>query len=108
MSPYFADLFAALPGGRGTTRRRFTIRTSKKAIPREIDQLRRAFDRSAAHGDGATAVEVSVDRGCFLVAIETSASERRAVRECEDLFAVAWYDAFGQRSSPHMLWSSDQ
>lgn len=109
MSPYLADLMTARPRRREPEPRTFILRTSWVATPRGVDQLRRAFARTATDfSENVTGVEVSADRGCFLVAIETCALERRLVRECEELFAVAWYDAFGERSSPHVSWSSER
>ncbi len=46
-------------------------------------------------------VEVSGPSGSLVVVIDFVGAPAVAVRECERLFAVAWYDAFGVRGSTY-------
>lgn len=83
--------------------RRYEIRTAKRATPQDVERLRRAFGRMLSQGaEDVRAVEVSTLRGCFRVAMEAVGSARQVRRDGEKLFADAWYDAFGPRSSAHI------
>ena len=83
--------------------RTYEIRTSKRADADEIDQLRRAFARTATqYSASIDGVEVHADRGCISVEIRIWGSREDVRREGERAFAIAWYDAFGKRSSMHI------
>jgi hypothetical protein len=89
--------------GRRHVVRRYEIRTAKRATPQDLERLRRAFGRMLSRGaQDVRAVEVSTMRGCFRVGMETVGSARQVRRDAEALFAEAWYDAFGPRSSTHI------
>lgn len=82
---------------------RYEIRSSKKAEPGDVHLLERAFARVAAdRSDTVRDVTVSGRAGGFVIAMDVAASPRRAERDCERLFAAAWYDAFGRRGSTHI------
>ncbi len=82
---------------------RYEIRTSKLTDAHQIDQLSRAFERTAdQRGPEVAEVEVFEERGCLQVAMRIRGTKRHARNEGERSFAVAWYDAFGLRSSPHI------
>ncbi len=84
---------------------RYEIRTSKRADAHQIDQLSRAFGRTAVQRSAAVeAVEVFDGRGCLQVAMWIDGTQRSARREGERSFALAWYDAFGTRGSNHIGW----
>ena len=86
----------------------YEIRTSKRADAHQIDQLSRAFGRTAGQRSAAVeAIEVFDGRGCLQVAMRIGGTQRHARREGERSFAVAWYDAFGPRSSTHVGWVSE-
>jgi hypothetical protein len=89
-------------GGRRAVRR-YEIRTAKRATPEDLDRLGRAFGRLLSRGvEDIRAVEVSTLRGCVRVGLEMAGSARQVRRDGERLFADAWYDAFGPRSSAHI------
>ena len=98
---------SALPGSRivdkEVTVPRYEIRTSKKADAYELEQLRRAFARTAGQCSPAIdTVDVFAERQCLLVAMTIVGSDADVRRDGEQAFAVAWYDAFGRRSSTHV------
>lgn len=83
--------------------RRYEIRTSKRADAHQIDQLSRAFERTAGQRAPEVAeIEVFQEGGCLWVAMRIRGTERDVRREGERSFEVAWYDAFGPRSSTHI------
>ena len=83
--------------------RRYEIRTAKRATPEDLERLGRAFGRLLARGaEDVRAGEVSTLRGCVRVVLEMAGSARQVRRDGERLFANAWYDAFGPRSSTHI------
>ena len=89
--------------GRRRAVRRYEIRTAKRATPQDVERLRCAFGRMLSRGaEDVRAVEVSTMRGCFRIGMEMVGSARQVRREGERLFAMAWYDAFGPRSSTHI------
>ena len=86
----------------------YEIRTSKRADAHQIDQLSRAFGRTAGQRSAAVeTVEVFDGRGCLQVVMRIGGTQRHARREGERSFAVAWYDAFGARGSNHIGWVSE-
>ena len=84
---------------------RYEIETSKEALPGETRLLRRAFDRAVVNwGHMVKDVEVSGGGagGGFVIVMYVVGPPARVVRECERLFAAAWYDAFGPRGNTHI------
>lgn len=89
--------------GKEVTVPRYEIRTSKRADSYELEQLRRAFARTAGQcSPTIDEVDVVADRGCIVVAMSIVGSDADVRREGEYAFGVAWYDAFGRRGSMHM------
>ncbi len=87
----------------------YEIRTAKRATPQDVERLRRAFGRMLCQGAvDVDRVKVSATRGCFRIDVRVAGSPRHAAREAERLFTVAWYDAFGQRSSTHIGFLDDE
>ena len=47
-------------------------------------------------------MEVSAASGFLVVAMDVIGPPSHVEDECERLFAIAWYDAFGVRASRHL------
>ena len=84
--------------------RQYVIRSSKPATMGDALLLTRAFARKAgAWSHAVGAVRVAFDSAGFRISMEMTGEPS----DCEDLFALAWYDAFGDRGTTHAGWLLD-
>ena len=82
---------------------RYEIQSSRRPEAGDIRLLERAFARLGVDEvESVTGVEVSAASGVLVVAMDVIGPPGRVEGECERLFAVAWYDAFGVRWSRHL------
>ena len=83
---------------------RFEVLASKRAGPDERGALERAFERIMAGGRAAVhEVEIAEVDGLVLVRMDLAVPPaRQATRRGEEVFAYAWYDAFGERAVSHL------
>jgi hypothetical protein len=82
---------------------RYAVDSCKRADARDLRRLERAFGRVAAEWrDRVTRTVVSGPSGYVLVEMDFIGPPEDARRECEHLYAIAWYDAFGVWGSTHM------
>jgi hypothetical protein len=82
---------------------RYEIESCKRAGPRDLRLLERAFGRVGAQWrDRVRRIDVSAPSGYVLVVIDFVGSPKDAKRDCEHLYALAWYDAFGVWGSTHV------
>jgi hypothetical protein len=88
---------------RRATAFRYEIRSGPRSDPRDLHLLERAFARLGVHpGERVTGVQVSSATGCLVVAMDVIGPPSHAEGECERLFAIAWYDAFGVRGGRYV------
>ena len=82
---------------------RYEIRSCRRPEAGDIRLLERAFARLGVDGlERVTGVEVSAASGFLVVAMDVIGPPSHVEDECERLFAIAWYDAFGVRGSRHL------
>jgi hypothetical protein len=82
---------------------RYEIQTITYASFAAVEQLERAVARLRIPGDGVVQrVDVQAPDGRLWLAIDLAEAEARAVVEAEKLFALLWYDAFGDRTARHL------
>jgi hypothetical protein len=82
---------------------RYEVESCKRAGPRDLRRLERAFSRVAAQGsDMVKRTVVSAPSGYVLVVMDFVGPPEDARRECEYLYAIAWYDAFGVWGTTHI------
>ena len=81
---------------------RYEVESCKRAGPRDLRLLERAFGRIAPQWRGRVkGIVVSAPSGYVLVAMDFVGPPEDARHECEHLYALAWYDAFGVWGSTH-------
>ena len=79
---------------------RYEIRSCRRPETGDIRLLERAFARLGVDGvERVTGVEVSAASGFLVVAMDVIGPPGHVEGECERLFDIAWYDAFGLRGS---------
>lgn len=82
---------------------RYEIRSWRRPQAGDIRLLERAFARLGVDVvETVTGVEVSAESGFLVVAMDVVGPRSHVEGECERLFAIAWYDAFGLRGSRHL------
>jgi hypothetical protein len=82
---------------------RYEIRSWRRPEAGDTRLLERAFARLGLDEvERVTGVEVSAASGCLVVAMDIIGPPSHAEGECERLFSIAWYDAFGVRGSRHV------
>jgi hypothetical protein len=82
---------------------RYEIDTCRRADPQDLRLLECAFGRVAAEwSDRVRRAVVSGPSGYVFVAMDFIGPPEDARRECERLYAIAWYDAFGVEGSTHV------
>jgi hypothetical protein len=82
---------------------RYEVESCKRAGPRDLRLLERAFGRVGAQWKSRVKrTVVSAPSGYVLVVMDFVGPPEDAKRECEHLYALAWYDAFGVWGSTHM------
>lgn len=82
---------------------RYEIETLMYGSAGAVEQLERAVARLEIAGDGVVRrVEVRASNGRLQMAMDLAGWGSRAVPEAERVFALAWYDAFGDRRARHL------
>ena len=101
-STALAKLLAWITGRRARALR-YEIRSSRRPETGDIRLLERAFARLGVDAvERVRAVEVSAASGVLVVAMDVIGPPGQVEGDCERLFAIAWYDAFGVRWSRHL------
>jgi hypothetical protein len=82
---------------------RYEIKTLKDGSPVAVHQLERAVARLEILEEGVvTRVDVGAAGGRVQVAMDLAGWGSRAIAEAERVFALVWYDAFGDRTARHL------
>jgi hypothetical protein len=86
--------------GRRARALRYEIRSCRRPETGDIRLLERAFARLGLDAvERVRGVEVSAASGVLVVAMDLIGPPSEVEDECERLFDIAWYDAFGLRGS---------